>query len=57
MRFYRPGGGLIVEDNIQERTVDVKLAVILDETQLLEFVHEEVYSRTRRANHFRQDLL
>jgi hypothetical protein len=30
----------IVEDNAQERSVDVKLAVVFDETQLFEFVHE-----------------
>jgi hypothetical protein len=38
---------LIVEDNTQERTIDVKPAVILNETQFLEFVHEEVDPRTR----------
>ena len=50
-------GALIVEDNTQERTVDVKAAVVPDETQFLEFVHEEVDPRTRCANHFSQQLL
>ena len=34
---------LIVKDNAQERRVDLKAAVVLDEPQLSEFVHEKIY--------------
>jgi hypothetical protein len=46
-----------VQDNIQQGLVDVNFAVIFDEAQLLEFVHEEVDTRPRCANHLRQFLL
>src|SRR5229473_7546614 len=48
---------LLVQDNTQEGIVDVDLAVVLDEAQLPEFVHEKIDSRPRCANHFRQHLL
>ena len=38
---FRPGT-LIVEDNAQQRTIDVKPAVVPDEAQFLEFVHEKI---------------
>lgn len=34
---------LIVEDDVEEGTVHVQAAVILNETQLPEFVHEETH--------------
>jgi hypothetical protein len=33
---------LVVQDNTQEGFVDVDLAVVLDETQFPEFVHEKI---------------
>jgi hypothetical protein len=47
----REKGPLLVQDNTHERTVDVDLAIVLDETKLPEFVHEEIDSRTCRPNH------
>jgi hypothetical protein len=44
---------LVVQDDIQQRTVDLQLAVVLDEAQLPESVHEKADSRTSRADHFR----
>jgi hypothetical protein len=44
---------LIVQDNAQERFIDVEAAVCVNEAQSLEFVHEQVDSRPRRADHFR----
>ena len=37
--------------------IDLEAAVVVDETELLELVHEEVHARARRADHFRQRLL
>jgi hypothetical protein len=37
--------GLIVKDNTQERTVDVKSAVVPDEAELLEFVQKRLTRR------------
>jgi hypothetical protein len=47
----------VVQDNAKEGIVDVDLAVVLDETQLPEFVHEEIDPGPRCANHLRQHLL
>src|SRR6267378_8501317 len=48
---------LLVQDNTQEGIVDVDLAVVLDESEFPEFVHEKIDPRPRCANHFRQHLL
>src|SRR5579863_260120 len=48
---------LVVEDNTQEGLVDLDLAIILDEAQLPEFVHEKIDPGPRCANHLRQHLL
>jgi hypothetical protein len=48
---------LLVQDNTQEGIVDVDLAVVLDEAQFPEFVHEKIDPGPRRANHLRQHLL
>ena len=42
----------VVQDNTQERFVDVDLAVVLDEAQFPEFVHEKIDSGPRCANHW-----
>src|ERR1700691_2501463 len=48
---------LVVQDNAQEGIVDVDLAVVFDESQFLEFVHEQIDSGSRRTNDLRQHLL
>src|SRR6266849_6079791 len=48
---------LVVQDHAQEGIVDVDLAVVLDEPQFPEFVHEKIDPRPRCANHLRQHLL
>jgi len=48
---------LVVRDNTQDGIIDVNAAVVLKETQLSEFVHENIDPRPRRANHLRQHLL
>ena len=35
---------LIVQDNAQKLSVEVESAVVLDEAQLSEFVHEEIHA-------------
>ena len=48
---------LFVQENTQERIVDVDLAVILDEALYPEFIREDIDSGPRCANHLRQHLL
>jgi hypothetical protein len=38
----RESWSLLVQDNTQEGIVDVNLAVVLDEPQFPEFVHEKI---------------
>ena len=48
---------LVVQDNTEEGIVDLNLAIVLDEAQFLEFVHEKIDPGPRCANHLRQHLL
>src|ERR1700674_4719121 len=47
----------IVQDNIQEGSIDVQPAIVTNEAQFPEFVHEKVDSGARCADHFRQRFL
>ena len=38
------GGSLFVQDKAQEGGVDVEAAIVSNEAQFLEFVHEEIYA-------------
>jgi hypothetical protein len=53
----REGSRLLVQDNTQQGRVDVDPAIVLNEAQFLEFIHEEINPRPRCPNHFRQRLL
>jgi hypothetical protein len=46
-----------VENNAQEGSVDVETAIVLNEAQFLEFIHEEIDTGARGPDHFRQRLL
>ena len=49
--------GLLVEDNTQEGFVDLKSAVVMNEAQFPEFIHEKVDSGACCADHLRQRFL
>jgi len=46
-----------VQNDIEQRTVDLQTAVIVNKTQFPEAVHEEADSRTGRADHLGQSFL
>ena len=51
------GGKLVVENDIQQRTVHLETAVVVDEAQFPEAVHEETDPRAGRADHLGQSFL
>jgi hypothetical protein len=46
----RENNRLLAQDNAQEWAVDLKPAVVLDEAQFLEFIHEEINPGARRSD-------
>ena len=48
---------IIVQNDTQQRAVDLQVAIVIDEAQFPEFVHEMAHARTRRADHFSECLL
>jgi hypothetical protein len=46
-----------VQDDMQQRAVDLETTVVVNKSQFPEPVHEEADPRTGCANHFRQHLL
>src|SRR4029077_5484393 len=48
---------LLVQDNSQQGIVDVDLAVVFDEAQFSELVHEKIDPRACGTDHLRQHLL
>src|SRR5580692_10685615 len=48
---------LVVEDQVQQRGVDLDAAIVLDQAELAELVHEEADARARRADHLGQCFL
>src|SRR4029077_15090155 len=48
---------LVVQDDVQQRAVDFDTAVVFDEAQFAELVHEEIHPRSRGADHLRKGLL
>src|SRR5260370_36101398 len=49
--------GLLVQNHVQQGTVDFNVAVAITKTQFPKSVHEKAYARSRRADHIRQSLL
>ena len=56
-RYHEPVRNLVVQDNTEEGIVDLNLAIVFDEAQFPEFVHEEIDPGTCCSNHLRQHLL
>ena len=52
-----PEKKLFVEDDGQQGLFDFDFAVVFDEAEFSEFVHEKVYARTSGADHFGEGLL
>ena len=48
---------LVVEDDVEQGTVNLHSAVVMDEAQFAEFVHEEVHSTAGGAHQFGQCFL
>jgi hypothetical protein len=48
---------LIVQNDVQQGTVDFQVAVVINEAQFPKFVHEMTHTGARGANHFRERLL
>ncbi len=48
---------LLAQRDGQARSVDQKTAVVSDEAQFLELIHEKSDAGPRRANHLRQHFL
>ena len=46
-----------MQDNAQKRSVDVESAVVFNEAQFSELVHEKIHAGTRCADHLREHLL
>ena len=51
------GSSSFVQNNSQQGFVDLDFSVVFDEAEFSEFVHEEIYARTRGADHFGQGFL
>jgi len=51
------GTGLIVEDDVEERTVYVHLTVVVDETKFPKLIHEEAHAGTCRPDHLGERFL
>ena len=53
----RANGRSVVEDDTQQRAVHLEPAVVFDQPELAELVHEEVHTGARGAHHLRERLL
>jgi hypothetical protein len=56
-QIKKGNSGLLVQDDVQERTVDLNPAVVVNEPQFSEFIHEHIDAGTRGSDHLREQLL
>jgi len=47
----------VMQNDIQQRAVDFKVAVVINQAHFSELIHEKAHSSTRRANHLRERFL
>ena len=52
-----PLRGSVLQDGAQQGTVDREDAVVLDEAEFPEFIHDEVHARACRPDHVREGLV
>ena len=50
-------GASVVEDDVEEGTVDAQTAIIVDEAQLAELIQKEIHPGPRGADHLGQRFL
>src|SRR5208283_4380265 len=48
---------LLMQDEIQQRTVDLDAAVVVNEAKFSKLVHEKAHARPGRSDHLRKRLL
>jgi len=48
---------IIIQQDVEQRVMDVNVAVVVNETQFTEFVHERAHARPRASDHFRERRL
>jgi hypothetical protein len=46
-----------VQDNVEQRGMNLQFSIVLDETKLPKFVHEKAHSGTSSSDHIGQRLL
>jgi hypothetical protein len=53
----RPHFGLVVQNDVQQGTMDFQFPIVFDIARCAEFVHEIADSRSGRADHLRKEFL
>ena len=48
---------LVVKNNVQQCAIHFQLAIVIDETQFPEFIHERTDTRPGRADYIRERIL
>src|SRR5665647_3988518 len=48
---------VVVQDSVQQRTIDLDFSVVIDQAQFSKFIHEKADAGSGRADHLRQGAL
>src|SRR5437879_11202254 len=57
MTYEGTESALVVQDNAQQGAADLQVAIVVDEAELPELVHEDVHTRAGRTDDLRQRFL